>query len=34
MVKRSDFGMMYGVEKGSLGDSVRVLVNLEGVAAK
>ncbi|MFM7052672.1 MAG: YceI family protein [Planctomycetota bacterium] len=33
-VKRSDFGMMYGVEKGSLGDSVRVLVNLEGVAAK
>lgn len=33
-IKRSDFGMMYGVEKGSLGDSVRVLVNLEGVAAK
>ncbi|MCE2882767.1 MAG: YceI family protein [Planctomycetaceae bacterium] len=33
-VKRSDFGMNYGVEKGSLGNSVRVLVNLEGVAAK
>jgi polyisoprenoid-binding protein YceI len=31
-VKRSDFGMNYGVEKGVLGDNTRVLVNLEGVA--
>lgn len=31
-VKRSDFGMNYGVEKGVLGDTTRVLVNLEGVA--
>jgi polyisoprenoid-binding protein YceI len=31
-VKRSEFGMNYGVEKGVLGDTTRVLVNLEGVA--
>lgn len=31
-VKRSDFGMNYGVEKGVLGDTTRVLVNLEAVA--
>lgn len=31
-VKRSDFGMNYGVEKGVLGDNTRVLVNLEAVA--
>lgn len=31
-VKRSDFGMNYGVDKGVLGDTTRVLVNLEGVA--
>ncbi|MEY3141535.1 MAG: hypothetical protein RLY21_28 [Planctomycetota bacterium] len=30
-VKRSDFGMKYGLEKGTLGDSVRVVVSLEGV---
>lgn len=30
-VKRSDFGMKYGVEKGTLGDQVRVVVSLEGV---
>lgn len=30
-VKRSDFGMKYGLEKGTLGDAVRVVVNLEGV---
>ena len=29
-VKRSDFGMKYGLEKGTLGDSVRVVVSLEG----
>jgi len=33
-VKRSDFGMSYGVEKGVLGDMVKVVVNLEGVKAK
>jgi len=32
-VKRSDFGMNYGVEKGMVGDSVRVIVNLEGTKA-
>lgn len=30
-VKRSDFGMKYGVEKGTLGDAVRVVVSLEGI---
>jgi polyisoprenoid-binding protein YceI len=30
-VKRSDFGMKYGVEKGTLGDQVRVVVSLEGI---
>lgn len=29
-VKRSEFGMKYGLEKGTLGDSVRVVVGLEG----
>ncbi|MFM7261908.1 MAG: YceI family protein, partial [bacterium] len=33
-VKRSDFGMNYGVEKGAVGDMVKVVVNLEGVKAK
>ena len=33
-VKRSDFGMNYGVEKGMIGDNVKVMVNLEGVKAK
>ena len=30
-VKRSEFGMNYGVEKGTLGDQVRVVVSLEGI---
>ena len=30
-VKRSEFGMKYGVEKGTLGDQVRVVVSLEGM---
>ena len=30
-VKHSDFGMKYGVEKGTLGDQVRVVVSLEGI---
>lgn len=33
-VKRSDFGMNYGVEKGMLGDMVKVVVGLEGVQPK
>lgn len=33
-VKRSEFGMNYGVEKGMIGDSVKVVVNLEGVQTK
>lgn len=33
-VKRSDYGMNYGVEKGAVGDMVKVVVNLEGVKAK
>jgi len=33
-VKRSEFGMKYGVEKGAIGDEVRVVVGLEGGAAK
>ena len=28
-IKRSDFGMTYGVESGSLGDNVRLIVGLE-----
>ena len=33
-VKRSEFGMTYGVEKGAIGDEVRVVVGLEGGIAK
>jgi polyisoprenoid-binding protein YceI len=33
-IKRSEFGMSYGVESGSLGDKVVVVVGLEGVKAK
>ena len=33
-VKRSEFGMKYGVEKGAIGDEVKVVVGLEGGAAK
>lgn len=33
-VKRSDFGMNYGVQNGAVGDSVKVVVNLEGVKGK
>ncbi len=29
MIKRSDFGVSYGVEKGALGDDVRVIVGIE-----
>ena len=31
-VKRSEFGMEYGVESGSLGDDVRIIVALEAIA--
>lgn len=30
-IKRSEFGMNYGVENGSLGDETRVIVSMEGV---
>lgn len=30
-IKRSDFGMKYGVDNGALGDEVRVVVALEGI---
>ena len=33
-INRSEFGMGYGVDNGSLGDKVFVVVGLEGVAAK
>ena len=29
-IKRSDFGMNWGVENGSLGDEVRLVIGLEG----
>jgi len=31
-IKRSEFGMTYGVENGSLGDEVFIVVGLEGIA--
>ena len=33
-IKRSEFGMTYGVENGSLGDEVFIVVGLEGIADK
>ena len=33
-VKRSDFGMNWGVEKGSLGDATKIIVSLEGIKAE
>lgn len=33
-VKRSEFGVNYGVEKGAIGDDVKVIVGLEGGLAK
>jgi polyisoprenoid-binding protein YceI len=33
-VKRSDFGMVYGIKQGAVGDDVRVVVALEGGVAK
>jgi polyisoprenoid-binding protein YceI len=30
-IKRSEFGVKYGVENGSLGDEVRIVVSLEGI---
>lgn len=32
-IKRSDFGMAYGVEGGAIGDEVRIVVSLEGTEA-
>lgn len=33
-VKRSEFGMTYGVDKGAIGDEVRIVVGLEGGPAR
>jgi polyisoprenoid-binding protein YceI len=33
-VRRSEFGMTYGVEKGAIGDEVKVVVGLEGAPAE
>ena len=33
-IKRSDFGVKYGVDKGAVGDEVRIVVGLEGTAKK
>ena len=32
-VKRSDFGMNWGVENGALGDTTKIIVSLEGIKA-
>jgi len=32
-IKRSEFGMKYGVEQGSIGDQVRIIVAIEAIAA-
>lgn len=32
-VKRSDFGMNWGVENGALGDATKIIVSLEGIKA-
>ena len=33
-VKRSDFGMKWGVENGALGDATKIIVSLEGIKAE
>jgi polyisoprenoid-binding protein YceI len=32
-IKRSDYGMTYGVEQGSIGDQVRIIIAVEAIAA-
>lgn len=32
-IKRSDYGMTYGVEQGSIGDQVRIIIAIEAIAA-
>lgn len=32
-IKRSDYGMTYGVEQGSIGDPVRIIIAIEAIAA-
>lgn len=34
VIKRSDFGIKYGTDKGAIGDSVKIIVGLEGGVAK
>ena len=33
-IKRSDFGHTYGIEKGTLGDTTRIIVGLEAIKGK
>jgi polyisoprenoid-binding protein YceI len=33
-IKRSDFGMNWGVENGALGDTTKIIVSLEGIKAE
>ena len=33
-IKRSDFGMKWGVENGALGDATKIIVSLEGIKAE
>ena len=33
-IKRSDFGMNWGVENGALGDATKIIVSLEGIKAE
>lgn len=34
LIKRSDFGIKYGTDKGAIGDDVKIVVGLEGALAK
>ena len=34
LIKRSDFGIKYGVDKGAIGNDVKIVVGLEGALAK
>jgi polyisoprenoid-binding protein YceI len=34
LIKRSDFGIKYGVDKGAIGNDVKIIVGLEGALAK
>jgi polyisoprenoid-binding protein YceI len=34
LIKRSEFGIKYGTDKGAIGDDVKIIVGLEGALAK